>query len=91
MQTNTPNIYKKIDNEKVFNILNNNFNNLTIHWFNFNFKWLNTGYKNFKDLEKYLILIFIVKKNLDFYSRHFIKLSCDQYYSKKKLKLKTLI
>jgi len=85
MHTNTPNIEQRLKEERINQVLESNFQSLVGTFFNFQIQWLNAAYKSFNDFEKYLILIYLVKKTLDFYSRHFVKLSFDQYYYKNKI------
>ena len=85
MELNIPNIHQQLKVKEVNQVLENNFGGLVDVFFKFQTQWLNSAYKSFNDLEKYLILIHLVKKTLDFYTTHFVKLSFDQYYYKKKV------
>jgi DNA-binding Lrp family transcriptional regulator len=51
-------------------------------WVNHQMEWCNGVFSSFKDHDKFLVIIFLIKKTLDFYSRNFIKLTFDQFYSK---------
>ena len=48
---------------------------------------MNGIYKSFKDHEKFLIIIYLTKRTLDFYARNFIKLSYNDFYSKNSLEI----
>ena len=48
---------------------------------------MSNSYEVFKDHEKYLILIYLVKKTFDFYATSLIKLSWDQFFSLKNIEL----
>ena len=50
-------------------------------WANYQLQWLNEIYATFKDHSKFLIIIFLIKKTLDVYSKNFVKLSFDEFYS----------
>jgi len=56
-------------------------------WVNQQIQWINSVYLTFKDHDKFLIIIFLVKKRLDFYSKNFIKLSYEEFYSKETLEI----
>ena len=44
-------------------------------------EWMNGVYRTFNDHDKFLIIIYLTKKTLDFYSRNFTLLNYDQFYS----------
>ena len=87
MKKNLPKISKIIDEKDIFWCLEENYNSLSIEWFVIVDKWMLNSYSVFKDHEKYLILIHLVKKTFDFYARNFIKLSWEQFFSLKKIEL----
>ena len=87
MKKNLPKISKTIDEKDIFWCLEENYNSLSIEWFVIVDKWMVNSYTVFKDHEKYLILIHLVKKTFDFYARNFIKLSWEQFFSLKKIEL----
>ena len=61
MKKNLPKISKTIDEKDIFWCLEENYNSLSIEWFVIVDKWMLNSYSVFKDHEKYLILIFLVK------------------------------
>ena len=87
MTINIPEISKQIYKEEILNVLDKKYSTLGPMWVNQQMEWQNTIYESFKDHDKYLILIFLIKKALDFYSRNFIKLSYEEFYSKKTIEI----
>jgi len=87
MNIELPKISKAIEEKDILWCLEENYNSLTVDWFPILSKWLNNSYLVFKDHEKYLILIFLVKKTFDYYSTNFIQLSWDQFFALKKIEL----
>ena len=81
MKTNIPDISKQIYAEDTLGVLEKKYSTMGPMWVNQQMEWMNGIYASFKDHNKFLILIFLVKKTLDFYSRNFIKLSFDEFYS----------
>jgi len=77
-----PEISKQIYKENTLTVLENKYSILGPMWVNYQMEWMNGVYSSFKDHDKFLIVIFLVKKTLDFYSRNFIKLTYDQFYLK---------
>ena len=77
-----PDISKQIFKEEIFSVLQNKYSSIGPMWVSNQMEWFNTIYETFKDHDKFLIVIFLIKKTLDFYSRNFIKLSYEEFYSK---------
>lgn len=82
-----PEISKQVRDEDVFKILNNFFNEFAKDWGNHQIEWVSSAYQTFKDHDKFLIVIYLVKKTLDFYSSQWIKQSFETFYSKDKLQI----
>jgi predicted transcriptional regulator len=87
MTVKIPDIYKQLYPENTFSVLESRYSALGPMWVNQQMEWSNSTYASFKDHDKYLILIFLVKKSLDFYSRNFIKLSYEEFYSKETVEI----
>ena len=82
MNKNIPNISKQIYNQDTINVFINSYSQIGPQWTSYQMDWFNDIYLAFKDHEKYLIVIYLIKKTLDFYSRNFTKLTYDDFYSK---------
>ena len=87
MKHELPKIRRTIDQKEIHWCLEENYNALSIDWYLILSKWMYNSYTVFKDHEKYLILIFLVKKTFDYYSTNFIKLSWNQFFTLKKIEL----
>ena len=87
MKNTLPKISKAIDQKDISWCLEENYNSLSIDWFVIMEKWMSNSYSVFKDHEKYLILIYLVKKTFDLYYTEFTKLSLDQFFALKKIEL----
>jgi len=75
-----PNIRKEILTKVVLNALENNYSALGPTWVKYQMDWLNDIYGSFNNLDKFLIIIYLFKNKLDFYSKNFIKLTYDECY-----------
>ena len=82
MNTMVPDISKKIHSEDISNILENRYSVMGPLWVKHQMEWSNGVYATFKDHDKFLIVIYLVKKTLDFYSRNFTKLTFEEFYSR---------
>ena len=82
MKQAIPQISDQIYKTDTLNVLENTYSIVGPHWMNHQIEWMNGVYSAFKDHDKFLIIIYLTKKTLDFYSRNFTKLSYDQFYEK---------
>jgi len=87
MKTNLPKISEQIYKEDILGVIESKYSTLGSVWLSHQMEWMNGVYSSFKDHDKFLILIFLVKKTLDFYSRNFIKLSYDEFYAKETVEI----
>ena len=77
-----PQISDQIYKTDTLNVLENTYSIVGPHWVSHQMEWMNGVYSAFKDHDKFLIVIYLTKKTLDFYSRNFTKLNYDQFYEK---------
>ena len=73
---------KVLQDEVVFEKLMINYNRLGKNWIDHQWRWMNAVYQAFNDHYKYLIIISLVEKTLQFYDQMNIKLTYEQFYSK---------
>jgi Fic family protein len=78
---------KVLNDDQVYNNILANYDDLGKDWIAHQWNWMNNTYKPFKDHYKYLILISLVEKTLDFYDQVDITFTYDQYYSKTNLQI----
>ena len=82
MTVNILDITKQIYKEDLSDLLEKKYSTLGPMWVTQQMEWNNGVYSSFKDHDKFLIIILLVKKTLDFYSRNFTKLTYDEFYLK---------
>ena len=78
---------KVLNDEQVYNHMMANYDQLGKDWINHQWRWMNAVYQAFKDHYKYMIIISLVEKTLQFYDQMNIKLSYEQFYSKNFLQI----
>ena len=78
---------KVLNDEQVYDHMMANYDQLGKDWIYHQWKWTNAVYQAFKDHYKYMIIISLVEKTLQFYDQMNIKLSYDQFYSKNFLQI----
>ena len=78
---------KVLNDDQVYDHMMNSYDKLGRDWIVHQWSWMNNVYKAFKDHYKYLIVISLVEKTLQFYDQMNIKYSFDQFYSKPYLQI----
>ena len=78
---------KVLNDEQVYDHIMANYDQLGKDWINHQWRWMNAVYRAFNDHYKYMIIISLVEKTLQFYDQMNIKLSYEQYYSKNFLQI----
>ena len=78
---------KVVNDDQVYDHMMANYDQLGKDWINHQWRWMNAVYQAFKDHYKYMIIISLVEKTLQFYDQMNIKLSYEQYYSKNFLQI----
>ena len=78
---------KVLNDDQVYDHMMANYDQLGKDWINHQWRWMNAVYQAFKDHYKYMIIISLVEKTLQFYDQMNIKLSYEQFYSKNFLQI----
>ena len=76
-----------INRAEVHSILSANFGRLSDHWFKFATTWNHNAYQTFMDMDKYLILIYLVQKSFRHYADILIIHSEEQFYTKEEFEI----
>ncbi len=78
---------KVISDDQVYDHMMASYDKLGRDWIVHQWNWMNNTYAAFKDHYKYLIVISLVEKTLQFYDQMNIKYTFDQFYSKSNLQI----
>ena len=78
---------KVLNDDQVYDHMMKNYDQLGRDWIVHQWSWMNNVYQAFKDHYKYLIVISLVEKTLQFYDQMNIQYSFDQFYSKSSLQI----
>ena len=73
---------KTLTDEQVYETIMSNYSELSKDWISHQWNWMNNVYATFNDHYKYMIVISLVEKTLQFYDQMNIQYSYDEYYSK---------
>ena len=78
---------KVLNDDQVYDHMMANYDKLGRDWIVHQWNWMNNVYLAFKDHYKYLIVISLVEKTLQFYDQMNIQFTFDQFYSKSNLQV----
>ena len=78
---------KVLSDDQVYENLMANYDQLGKDWIAHQWNWMNNVYWAFNDHYKYMIVISLVEKTLQFYDQMNIQYTYDQYYSKSYLQI----
>lgn len=79
-----------ISRSEVHSILSINFGRISDQWFKFSTTWNYNAYQTFMDMDKYLILIYLVQKSFRHYADIFIIHSEEQFYTKEEFEIEKI-
>ena len=78
---------KVLTDDQVYDHMMASYDQLGRDWIVHQWSWMNNVYQAFNDHYKYLIVISLVEKTLQFYDQMNIQYSFDQFYSKSSLQI----
>ncbi len=78
---------KTLSDDQVYEAIMSNYSGLSKEWIFHQWNWMNNVYSPFNDHYKYLIIISLVEKTLQFFDQMQIQYSYDEYYSKSYLQI----
>tara|TARA_X000000368_G_scaffold106017_1_gene82161 strand:- start:225 stop:1202 length:978 start_codon:yes stop_codon:yes gene_type:complete len=82
-----PSISSEINEDKIFKIINKNFSKIAPFYYEWISSWLVRSYSNFQDIDKYIILIYLINKDFIFYRKNGLIIDYDTFYKDKSLEI----
>ena len=76
-----------LNDDQVYDHMMSDYDKLGRDWIVHQWSWMNNVYRAFNDHYKYLIVISLVEKTLQFYDQMNIQYTFDQFYSKSNLQI----
>ena len=83
-------ISSQLRKEKLIKVFEKNYNAVSPLWSSHQLEWINGTYQPFKDHDKYMIVLYLIKKTFDFYSKNFVKESFTEFYEKEFIQIDSL-
>ena len=82
-----PSISSQINEDKIFKIINKNFSKLAPYWYELMTSWLIRSYNVFQDIDKFIILIYFINKDLIFFRKNGLVIDYDTFYKDKSIEI----
>ena len=82
-----PNISAQLDEYKISKIIDKNFSKLAPFFYPFITNWLTRAYDVYGDIDKYLITIYLVNRQLIFYRKNGLIVNFDTFFENKPLEI----
>jgi Mn-dependent DtxR family transcriptional regulator len=82
-----PEISTQINSADILKVIEKNFSLIMPVWAPAQMAWVNGVYETFHDHEKFMIVMHLLKKTFDVYSKNFVKLSYEEYFDQTKIEI----
>ena len=90
MSLTLPKISKQILSKDIHYVLSKNFTSIQPLWVPIQMRWMNNLYRTFHDYEKFMIIMYLMLKTFDYYSKNFVKLNYDEFFSQNEVEVENL-
>ena len=82
-----PSISNQINEDKILDIINKNYSKLAPYYYSLFSSWLIRSYNVFKDIDKFIILIYLINKDLIFYRKIGLIIDYETFYKDKSIEI----
>jgi len=82
-----PSITAQIDEKIIYKVIDKNFSLLAPFFYSFISNWLVRAYERYNDIDKFLIIIYLIHKNLVFYRKNGLIINYDTFYKDRTLEI----
>ena len=85
-----PEISKQICSEDIREVVEKNFVSIIPVWAPLQLTWLNNVYTIFHDYEKFMIIMYLLMKTFETYSKNFVVLNYDEYFDQNQIEIEKI-
>ena len=85
-----PNVSNKIDEGYIFEVINKNFSKLAPAYYTLVTNWLIRSYSEYKNIDKFIILIYLINKELILFRKNRLIIDYDTFYKDKSLEIQKI-
>ena len=85
-----PSISDQIDEKNINEIFQKKFALLSSYYYSFLSNWLIRAYKRYNDIDKFIIIIYLIHKNLIFYRKNGLVIDYETFYKERTLEIEKI-
>ena len=85
-----PSISSQIDEKIIFKTIEKNFSKLAPYYYSLISNWLIRAYKHYHDIDKFIIIIYLINKDLIFLRRNGLIIDYDTFYKDKTVEIEKI-
>ena len=85
-----PSISAQINEKTIHKIIKKNFSKLAPFYYNLINNWLIRAYSHYKDIDKFIIIIYLINKDLIFFRRNGLIIDYDTFYKDKTVEVERI-
>ena len=85
-----PSISSQIDEKVIYKIIQKNFSKLAPFYYNLVNNWLIRAYSHYADIDKFIIIIYLINKDLIFFRRNGLIIDYDAFYKDKTVEIEKI-
>ncbi len=82
-----PSISEHIDEKVINKVIQDNFAALAPHYFTLTSNWFVRAYDHWKDIDKFVIIIYLIHQDLVYFRQNGLKINYDTFYEKKSIEI----
>ena len=82
---NLPSISAEIDEKVINKIIQDNFAALAPYYFTLTSNWFVRAYDHYKDIDKFVIIIYLIHQDLIYFRQNGLKIDYETFYKNKSL------
>ena len=86
-----PSISEHIDEKIINKVIQDNFAALAPYYFTLTSNWSVRAYDHWKDIDKFVIIIYLIHQDLVYFRQNGLKINYETFYEKNQLRLIKLI
>jgi DNA-binding Lrp family transcriptional regulator len=90
MPITLPKLSNQIFSKDILYVINKNYTSIQPIWLPIQMHWMNNLYRTFHDYEKFMIIMYLMSKTFEYYSKNFVKLNYDEFFSQYEVEVETL-
>ena len=83
-------VINQVHSKDIRQVLEKNFVSIMPVWSPLQLAWINNVYSTFRDYDKFMIIMYLLMRTFEGYSRNFVKLNYEEYFSQNKVEIEAI-